>query len=262
VSSLLFQLSTVIPFVPLPSFPFFFYLQTQTFLLLSANRRDGKRPRNNYRNRHGYVRCRKAPKQGRRPAHSHDRLSFLRSACGPPLIYVDQAWSIIQKEDSTGFSMDVCAVLIFSNLVSAPSLSLRAQAPRFLLELRAHLLPCSISSFVDALRVLVVSPSPRLTLPLRQITELTGLLVVYDPQRESLRARFVPTLLASRQVQAHPFASLTLISPFLLLRTALLMQSILLVLAMLVLLFILLKYRKPTSSSAKESRRPLNFWQW
>ena len=38
-------------------------------------------------------------------------------ACGPPLIYADQAWSIIKKKDSTGFSMDVCAVLILSNLM-------------------------------------------------------------------------------------------------------------------------------------------------
>ncbi|KAL7415727.1 hypothetical protein BDY24DRAFT_382022 [Mrakia frigida] len=93
-------------------------------------------------------------------------------ACGPPLIYVDQAWSIIQKKDSTGFSMDVCAVLIFSNIMRC---------------------------------------------------------VFW------LGSRF---------------------------ELALLMQSILLILAMLVLLFILLKYRKPASSSAKQSRRPLNFWMW
>lgn len=35
----------------------------------------------------------------------------------PPLIYADQAYSIIKKRDSTGFSHDVCGVVIIANII-------------------------------------------------------------------------------------------------------------------------------------------------
>ncbi|EEB94046.1 hypothetical protein MPER_07212 [Moniliophthora perniciosa FA553] len=35
---------------------------------------------------------------------------------GPPLVYADQAFSIIKKKDSTGFSRDVCAILLIANI--------------------------------------------------------------------------------------------------------------------------------------------------
>lgn len=37
-------------------------------------------------------------------------------AIGPPLIYVDQARQILKTEDSSGFSHDVCAVVILANI--------------------------------------------------------------------------------------------------------------------------------------------------
>ncbi|KAH9946513.1 hypothetical protein B0H21DRAFT_402368 [Amylocystis lapponica] len=37
-------------------------------------------------------------------------------AVGPPLVYADQAYSIVRKEDSTGFSRDVCAILLLANI--------------------------------------------------------------------------------------------------------------------------------------------------
>ncbi|KJA25684.1 hypothetical protein HYPSUDRAFT_93564, partial [Hypholoma sublateritium FD-334 SS-4] len=37
-------------------------------------------------------------------------------AVGPPLVYADQAFSIIKKKDATGFSRDVCAILLIANI--------------------------------------------------------------------------------------------------------------------------------------------------
>ncbi|KAG8928080.1 hypothetical protein FRC02_007385 [Tulasnella sp. 418] len=37
-------------------------------------------------------------------------------AVGPPLVYGDQAYSIVKKKDSTGFSRDVCAILLIANI--------------------------------------------------------------------------------------------------------------------------------------------------
>ncbi|KAF8920739.1 hypothetical protein CPB85DRAFT_506001 [Mucidula mucida] len=37
-------------------------------------------------------------------------------AVGPPLVYADQAASIIRKKDATGFSRDVCAILLLANI--------------------------------------------------------------------------------------------------------------------------------------------------
>lgn len=37
-------------------------------------------------------------------------------AIGPPLVYADQAISIIRKKDATGFSRDVCAILLIANI--------------------------------------------------------------------------------------------------------------------------------------------------
>lgn len=34
----------------------------------------------------------------------------------PPLVYADQAYSIVKTKDSTGFSRDVCAVLLIANI--------------------------------------------------------------------------------------------------------------------------------------------------
>ena len=39
-------------------------------------------------------------------------------AVGPPLVYADQLRSIIKRRDSTGFSHDVCGVLIVANSAS------------------------------------------------------------------------------------------------------------------------------------------------
>jgi hypothetical protein len=38
-------------------------------------------------------------------------LASIGMAVGPPLVYSDQATSIVKKKDSTGFSRDVCAIL-------------------------------------------------------------------------------------------------------------------------------------------------------
>ncbi|KZV89540.1 hypothetical protein EXIGLDRAFT_721233 [Exidia glandulosa HHB12029] len=38
-------------------------------------------------------------------------------AVGPPLVYADQAASIVRKKDSTGFSRDVCAILLIANVM-------------------------------------------------------------------------------------------------------------------------------------------------
>ncbi|THH15616.1 hypothetical protein EW146_g4888 [Bondarzewia mesenterica] len=43
-------------------------------------------------------------------------LASIGMAVGPPLVYADQAVSIIRKKDSTGFSRDICAVLLFANI--------------------------------------------------------------------------------------------------------------------------------------------------
>jgi len=43
-------------------------------------------------------------------------LASIGMAIGPPLVYVDQTTSIIRKKDSTGFSRDVCAVLLLANI--------------------------------------------------------------------------------------------------------------------------------------------------
>ncbi|KAF5383528.1 hypothetical protein D9615_003696 [Tricholomella constricta] len=43
-------------------------------------------------------------------------LASIGMAVGPPLVYVDQAVSIIRKKDSTGFSRDVCAILLIANI--------------------------------------------------------------------------------------------------------------------------------------------------
>jgi len=37
-------------------------------------------------------------------------------AIGPPFVYLDQIISIIRKKDSTGFSRDVCAILLIANI--------------------------------------------------------------------------------------------------------------------------------------------------
>lgn len=38
-------------------------------------------------------------------------------AIGPPLIYVDQARKIVKSKDSSGFSSDICAVVIIANII-------------------------------------------------------------------------------------------------------------------------------------------------
>ncbi|KAN0088575.1 hypothetical protein V8E55_005632 [Tylopilus felleus] len=43
-------------------------------------------------------------------------LSSVGMAIGPPLVYVDQGLSIVRKRDSTGFSRDVCAILLIANI--------------------------------------------------------------------------------------------------------------------------------------------------
>jgi len=37
-------------------------------------------------------------------------------AVGPPLVYADQSVSMVRKKDSTGFSRDVCAILLIANI--------------------------------------------------------------------------------------------------------------------------------------------------
>lgn len=39
-------------------------------------------------------------------------LASVGMAVGPPCVYLDQYFSIIRRKDSTGFSMDVCGVLV------------------------------------------------------------------------------------------------------------------------------------------------------
>jgi len=43
-------------------------------------------------------------------------LSSIGMAVGPPLVYADQSISIIRKKDSTGFSRDVCGILLIANI--------------------------------------------------------------------------------------------------------------------------------------------------
>ncbi|KDQ61619.1 hypothetical protein JAAARDRAFT_123350 [Jaapia argillacea MUCL 33604] len=43
-------------------------------------------------------------------------LASVGMAIGPPLVYADQAISIIRKKDATGFSRDVCAILLIANV--------------------------------------------------------------------------------------------------------------------------------------------------
>ncbi|KAI9464565.1 hypothetical protein BJY52DRAFT_1249957 [Lactarius psammicola] len=43
-------------------------------------------------------------------------LASIGMAVGPPLVYADQTVSIIRKKDSTGFSRDICAVLLVANI--------------------------------------------------------------------------------------------------------------------------------------------------
>ncbi|WWC64022.1 uncharacterized protein I303_106628 [Kwoniella dejecticola CBS 10117] len=44
-------------------------------------------------------------------------LAGIGMAVGPPLIYADQAYSIVKKKDSSGFSHDVCGVLLIANTI-------------------------------------------------------------------------------------------------------------------------------------------------
>ena len=46
-----------------------------------------------------------------------NQLASIGMAVGPPLVYVDQLLSIVRRRDSTGFSMDVCGVLITANII-------------------------------------------------------------------------------------------------------------------------------------------------
>jgi len=43
-------------------------------------------------------------------------LASIGMAVGPPLVYADQSYSIIKKKDSTGFSKDICGVLLLANI--------------------------------------------------------------------------------------------------------------------------------------------------
>ncbi|ORX39143.1 hypothetical protein BD324DRAFT_618636 [Kockovaella imperatae] len=43
-------------------------------------------------------------------------LASVGMAIGPPLVYADQAYSIVKKKDSSGFSHDVCGVVIIANI--------------------------------------------------------------------------------------------------------------------------------------------------
>ncbi|KIJ55341.1 hypothetical protein M422DRAFT_199508 [Sphaerobolus stellatus SS14] len=43
-------------------------------------------------------------------------LASVGMAVGPPLVYADQTYSIIRKRDSTGFSRDVCGILLIANI--------------------------------------------------------------------------------------------------------------------------------------------------
>ncbi|WWD21307.1 hypothetical protein CI109_105791 [Kwoniella shandongensis] len=44
-------------------------------------------------------------------------LAGIGMAVGPPLVYADQAYSIIKRKDSSGFSHDVCGVVIIANII-------------------------------------------------------------------------------------------------------------------------------------------------
>jgi len=37
-------------------------------------------------------------------------------AVGPPLVYADQTFSIVRKKDATGFSRDICGILLIGNI--------------------------------------------------------------------------------------------------------------------------------------------------
>ncbi|OCH91027.1 hypothetical protein OBBRIDRAFT_556842 [Obba rivulosa] len=43
-------------------------------------------------------------------------LASIGMAVGPPLVYADQAYSIVRRKDSSGFSRDVCAILLLANI--------------------------------------------------------------------------------------------------------------------------------------------------
>ncbi|TDL23645.1 hypothetical protein BD410DRAFT_143564 [Rickenella mellea] len=43
-------------------------------------------------------------------------LASIGMAVGPPLVYADQTVSIVRRKDSTGFSRDVCAILLIANI--------------------------------------------------------------------------------------------------------------------------------------------------
>ncbi|WVQ85022.1 hypothetical protein IAT38_007186 [Cryptococcus sp. DSM 104549] len=43
-------------------------------------------------------------------------LAAIGMAAGPPLVYADQAYSMVKKKDSSGFSHDVCGVVIIANI--------------------------------------------------------------------------------------------------------------------------------------------------
>ncbi|KAH9975867.1 hypothetical protein BGW80DRAFT_1168805 [Lactifluus volemus] len=43
-------------------------------------------------------------------------LASIGMAIGPPLVYLDQTVSMIKKKDATGFSRDICAVLLLANI--------------------------------------------------------------------------------------------------------------------------------------------------
>ncbi|KAJ7050565.1 hypothetical protein C8F01DRAFT_1178832 [Mycena amicta] len=43
-------------------------------------------------------------------------LASIGMAIGPPLVYADQTFSIVKKKDATGFSRDVCAILLIANI--------------------------------------------------------------------------------------------------------------------------------------------------
>ncbi|ORY33113.1 PQ loop repeat-domain-containing protein [Naematelia encephala] len=44
-------------------------------------------------------------------------LASIGMAIGPPLVYADQAYSIVKKRDSSGFSHDVCGVVLVANII-------------------------------------------------------------------------------------------------------------------------------------------------
>ncbi|OCF56459.1 hypothetical protein L486_06403 [Kwoniella mangroviensis CBS 10435] len=46
-----------------------------------------------------------------------ETLAGIGMAVGSPLIYADQAYSIVKKKDSSGFSHDVCGILLIANII-------------------------------------------------------------------------------------------------------------------------------------------------